>query len=114
MKPDFSHEPPHELEARITALLLGELTGAEAAALRQAIDADPELAELHDRLKETIGFVREVSANPAEPAASQATPLKLSADRREKLLAQFKTVKPKEFQPAPKRKRATWIIPVGV
>ncbi|HWF18494.1 MAG TPA: hypothetical protein VG754_04475, partial [Verrucomicrobiae bacterium] len=99
MSLEFSPDPKQESEARITALLLGELTGAEAASLLEAIEADPQLAALYERLKKTVVIVREVSANPVEPVAAQGAtaPLKLSEERRQKLLAQFKTVKPKEF-----------------
>ncbi|MDB6023567.1 MAG: hypothetical protein JWQ04_3424, partial [Pedosphaera sp.] len=92
MNDDFLQKPQAELEARVTALLLGELTGAEAASLRQAIEDDPQLAALHERLKKTVVLVREVAASPIQPAAIQSAPLKLSEERRQKLLAQFKTV----------------------
>ena len=55
-----------EIEAKLTALLLGELSAEEAQLLRWAISQDAALAQLHDRLKLTVGFVREVAANPAE------------------------------------------------
>jgi len=100
--PDAPNSPRDELEARITALLLGELSAEEAAALRQAIDQDPELARLENQLKETIGLVREAAsakdAKPLEPAAA----LQLSAERREKLLASFKTT---SLHPAGRRSR---------
>ena len=88
-----------EIEAKLTALLLGELPAEEAQLLRWAIAQDAALAKLHDRLKLTIGFVREVAATPAEATPAQAAPLKLSGDRREKLLAHFKTVAPQELVP---------------
>ena len=47
---------------RVTALLLGQLTGDEAAALRREMERDPALKLLHDRLHLTIGLVREASA----------------------------------------------------
>ena len=55
------------------------------------------LAALYERLKITIGLVRDSAAQPVAETSAQATPLKMSSDRREKLLAQFKTVAPKEF-----------------
>ena len=90
MNPD----PPsrEQIEARLTALLLGELPAAEAELLRWSISQDPELQKLHDQLKLTIGFVSEAMKHPvAEEPAAKAAPLKLSPDRREKLLAHFKT-----------------------
>ncbi len=40
-----------EIEAKLTALLLGELPEEEARLLRYTISQDPALAKLHDRLK---------------------------------------------------------------
>src|SRR5579859_2929125 len=98
-------DPREALEARLTALLLGELSGAEAAALRQAIEDDPALARLHDEMAQTIKLVREVSANPAAESGPQPAPLRMSDDKRQKLLAQFKTVKPRQFEEAKKKRR---------
>lgn len=103
MNPELPRNPQEELEARLTALLLGELSGDEAAAVRRAIEQDGELAKLYARLHHTIGLVRETAATPAEPAAAPAAPLKLSEDRRQKLLAQFKTITPKELAPEKRR-----------
>ena len=52
MNPDSPRPPREELEARLTALLLGELPDEEAAALRELIAKDAQLAELHERLVE--------------------------------------------------------------
>lgn len=85
--------PPHDdLEARITALLLGELPEAEAVALRAEIASAPALQKLHDELSRTIGLVREARNESPEVLGPSAEPLTLSAERREKLLASFKTV----------------------
>jgi len=43
MNSDSPQSPREELEARLTALLLGELSGAEAATMRRAIEQDAEL-----------------------------------------------------------------------
>ncbi|HWY77658.1 MAG TPA: hypothetical protein VN281_18715, partial [Verrucomicrobiae bacterium] len=93
----------HELEARLTALILGELSADQAAALQSAMARDHELAQLYERLKTTVQLVRETAATAT--SAPESVPLKLSADRREKLLAQFKTVAPKEFAKPQSRKR---------
>jgi Mg-chelatase subunit ChlD len=87
-----------EIEAKLTALLLGELPDEEARLLRWAIAQDVELAQLHDRLKVTIGLVREVTVKPTE-----SVPLKLSDERRKKLLAHFKT---------PRSKPSIWLRPI--
>jgi len=78
-----------QIEARITALLLGELPADEAELLRFTISQDTELQKLHDELASTIVLVRDVVKAPAA-ASEKSEPLKLSADRREKLLATFK------------------------
>ena len=95
MNSEMPKTPRQELEATLTALLLGELPTEKAAALRELIAKDPELAPLYERLKQTIGLVRE-TAVPAEQG-TQSAPLKLSTKRREQLLQHFKTIAPKEF-----------------
>jgi len=75
MTSDFPNNPRGELEARLTALLLGELPADEAATLRQAIEQDADLAKLYARLKHTIELVRETAASPAEQSADQPAPL---------------------------------------
>ena len=91
--------PPNsreELEASITAMLLGELPSDKAFALGRAIEQDPHLAESYARLKKTIGLIETASKN--EPAADATiTPPKLTGARRQELLQRFKTVAPKEF-----------------
>ena len=107
MNPDTPQTPQEQLEARLTALLLGELTPHEAASLHEAIQNDARLGELYSRLKETIVLVRETAASPAGQTAAQPAPLKLSEDRRQKLLAQFKTVAPREFVEARGREKSS-------
>ncbi|HUA64254.1 MAG TPA: hypothetical protein VME24_00300, partial [Alphaproteobacteria bacterium] len=99
MNPD---QPSREqIEARVTALLLGELPAAEAELLRWTISQDPELQKLHDHLKLTIDFVREAMKNPTGAPLEKDTPLKLRQERRETLLAHFKTVRPQPPQQSP-------------
>jgi autotransporter-associated beta strand protein len=112
MNPETPNPSREEIEAKLTALLLGELSAEEAQLLRWAISQDAALAQLHDQLKLTIGFVREVAANPAETIPVQTAPLKLPAERREKLLAHFKTVAPKEFTPVVPLKKRREISPL--
>ena len=107
MNPE-SQNPRPELEARLTALLLGELPEQEAATLRQVISQDPELLALERRLKATIGLVRE-TAHPREQGESEVAPLRLSEERRQRLLAHFKTVRPQEFS-----KRRWWEVRLTV
>jgi len=103
MNPELPPDNRAELEAKVTALLLGELTAEEAAALRQMISQDAALARLHERLKATLALVRETAATSAGELSKQPAPLKLSPARREALLAHFKTIAPKEFaKPRPR------------
>src|SRR5262245_30044331 len=117
MNPNPPLPPEQDLETRLTALLLGELSETEAIALCQAMERDPRLAALYERLKQTVALVRETASTPAAaPAvghadanADTATPLRLPEDRRERLLAQFKTVK--VFTPRPRR-GLPWFVPL--
>ncbi len=97
MNPNSPRTPSEELEARLTALLFSELSAEEAAAWQAAIATNPELAKVHDRLKHAIDLVREAVTSPSETATTHVEPLKLSEERRQKLLAHFKTIKPKEL-----------------
>ena len=83
-----------QIEARITALLLGELPEDEAVLLRWTLSRDPELSKLHDRLKTTIGLVRETVAHPAEAPVEKIVVRRLSEERRRRLLEHFKTPRP--------------------
>jgi Mg-chelatase subunit ChlD len=56
--------------------------------------------------------VRESVATPVGETAVQPAPLKLSSERREKLLAHFKTIAPKEFAKPPRRK-ISWLVPLA-
>jgi Mg-chelatase subunit ChlD/type II secretory pathway pseudopilin PulG len=108
MNPNTPQPSREEIEAKLTALLLGELPAEEAALMRWTIAQDAGLSQLHKRLKTTIDFVREVAANPTETTTLPATPLKLSAAKREKLLAHFKLIAPRAVGPkmdAPAKRR---------
>ena len=113
MNPDMPNPPREALETRLTALLLGELPPEEAAALREIIAKDAPLAALHERLTRAIDMVRGMVASETEPDAATASPPRLSEARREKLLAHFKTVAPKEFIPRPPRREMSWIVPLA-
>jgi len=102
MNPEFD-STRQALEARLTALLLGELDPDQARALNEIIARDPELSKLHARLKQTIELVRETAVEHAGHNAPATVPLKLSEQRRQELLQRFKTVTPKEFAEPKKR-----------
>src|SRR5437899_5860222 len=113
MNPELPQNDRDELEASLTALLLGELPGEKAAALRQAIAQDADLSKLHERLKLTMALVSETAAKPSEQTVSEPRLLKLSHKRRQKLLRHFKTVTPKEFARS-KPRGSSWFVPVGI
>lgn len=89
MNPELPNTPREELELRVTSLLLGELSEAEAVSVRAEIAKDPELQKLHDDLKLTIHLVREATVAANDFTPEQAEPLKLSDERREQLRAAF-------------------------
>ncbi len=88
MNPDAPKTPREEMEAWLTALLLGELSAGEAAAVRELMKHDAELAGLHERLRQSIALLREAVPH-VEPPSPSAEPLRLSEERRKKLLAAF-------------------------
>jgi Mg-chelatase subunit ChlD len=110
MNPESSRDAT---EARLTAFLLGELPAEELAALRREIEVDPEMARRHDQLAQTIELVREATRPVAEEQIRAATPLRLSAERRERLLQSFKTIQPRQFATV-ERHELPWFIPMGV
>jgi len=84
-----------QIEARITALLLGELPDEEAQLLRWTIAHDPEMGKLHDQLQLAIGLVREAVQPPATGHGESALPMALSDARRQKMMAHFKSPRPR-------------------
>jgi len=107
MKPDAPKPPPEDREARLTALLLGELPAAEAEALRAEIAADAELAKRFCRLSLAHELTRETVRSPEPKELSKPEPLQLSAERRAALLAKFKTP-PAKVVPLPALARKAW------
>lgn len=89
MNPELPRNPREEMELRITALLLGELSSDEAAIVREAMAKDPELAKLHDDLKATILLVQSATTREAESTNLEAAQPKLSEAHRKKLLTAF-------------------------
>jgi Mg-chelatase subunit ChlD len=112
MTPELPPNPRAELEAKVTAWLLGELSADEAASVREMVERDAELGRLRDRLSLTLKLLRETLATPVGETPAQPAPLKLSPERREKLLASFKTIAPVEFA-QPRRWKMSWLIPLA-
>jgi Mg-chelatase subunit ChlD len=113
MNPELPRTPREELEASLTALLLGELPPERAFALGRVLEHDAELAVLYERLKLAAELVRETGANPAEKTETQPPSMKLSDTRRQALLQQFKTIKPKQFV-RPQKRKNSWLVPLSV
>jgi Mg-chelatase subunit ChlD len=112
MNSSSPNNPREELEARLTALLLGELSSEEAAALYRKLERDSELSKIYARLKATIELVGVTTADSASETAEPPVALRLSDGRRQKLFAHFKTVAPKEFAESGVRRRS-WMLMVG-
>jgi autotransporter-associated beta strand protein len=115
MNPEKPMTPREETEMRLTALLMGELSPEEAAALRAQMAKDPRLAVLHARLQKAVELLREASAIPEQPAPP--APVQLSSERRERLLAHFKSIAPAPT-PTPivelPRRDWSWLISMGL
>ena len=89
-----------------------ELSADETAVLRETIAQDAELTRLHEQLKGTINLIREAAATSTTSTPAQPAPLKLSAERREKLLAQFKTVRAPQLVRS-RRRDLAWLVPMS-
>jgi Mg-chelatase subunit ChlD len=116
MSEEFSNLSPKEREARLTAFILGELSSAEADELRQQLAQDTELTREHARLQQTVELVRETSAIERK-VSTTGTALRLDEQRREKLLATFKTPAPQavtEPAVAPRRPKNFWYVPLSL
>lgn len=113
MNPDFPQSSRDEIEQRLTALLLGELSAEEAAALHRAMEQDGELAKMFARLHHAAALMRETEKTSEETDSETATQRKLSEARREKLLAHFKTVTPKEIAAPVRRERSHLLLAVA-
>ncbi|MBL9135173.1 MAG: von Willebrand factor type A domain-containing protein [Verrucomicrobiales bacterium] len=90
MNDSFSQLSRTDLEAKVTAMVLGELAPAEAAALQAWLAKDPELLEWQRRLERTLIRVREAVSNPGEPTGVALEARRLSEGRRDQLLQQLR------------------------
>lgn len=114
-------------EARLTALLLGELSPAEAAEVQAELARRPEWLDLFTRLARTLPLVREAVREPglpdavhgpgAAPSARATEAPRFSPERREALLAALKTLTPSpDFAAAarPVKRRTNWLALAAV
>jgi Mg-chelatase subunit ChlD len=113
MKPDNPSNGPEEREARLTALLLGELNPAEAAEVRATLAQDAELAQLHDRLQRTIALVRDATHESSGHGWPAAAPTRFSAQRREVLLRKSSVIAAAEVA-SPRRRGIPWYVPMSL
>lgn len=127
MNPAPPHSPAPDPEARLTALLLGELSPAEAAEVQAELTRRPEWLDLFTRLARTLPLVREAVRPPgiphADPDSGTAPPVqppevpRLAPERRAALLAAFKTVTPPpDFVAAarPVKRQTPWLALAAV
>ena len=119
MNPDQPLTPREELEIKITALLMGQLTPEEAAMVEAQIAADPELATLHAGLRRAVELLRASRTAPEAPAPTVL--MQISKERREKMLAAFRGTRslpkppPLSKPPVPQlvhKPRKNWARPV--
>jgi Mg-chelatase subunit ChlD len=104
--------PGEELEIRITALVLGELSPDEATALRAQLSDNPVLQSLHARLARAFDLLR--AAAPLSDLAEESIPATLSSERRERLFQHFKGAKTSRPKVIPiTRRRWTWLAPLS-
>lgn len=109
MTTDFSSPVPPANEAAITALLLGELAPAESAEISAQLEADPELALLYERLRQTLALVAEASVVPVKSDPCPRPQVRFSNLRRNELLSAFKIVAPVELERKPRRGWMYWL-----
>ena len=112
MNPELPQDPNEQREAEVTALLLGELPQEKAAALLQAIERDPDLGRLHQRLKHAIELDRSISPGLDEQPGRESAHFIIFEQRRQRLLQQFKTLAPPEFA-RPSRPAREWLVPMA-
>ncbi len=113
MNSNTPNSPPEDFEARITALLLGELNATEAAEVRQAIASDQTLALLEARLRDTIALVREATRTASNQSSPTPAKRRLSNARREKLLRKFKALVP-ELPNRASPRGIPWYVPMSL
>jgi Mg-chelatase subunit ChlD len=108
MNPQLPQLPHNDPESRLTALILGELPPDDAAALQAELASNPALAELHRRLQETIGLLREAVKSPEAQNVAAAPAQTLAPERRAALLASFKVIPTQRLQAARPQRNLAW------
>ncbi|MHC1762765.1 MAG: von Willebrand factor type A domain-containing protein [Verrucomicrobiia bacterium] len=120
MDPNPSIQPEQAAEARLTALLLGELSAEEAEVVRRELASKPELAALHARLERTIRLVSEAVRDPverddqAEVAPPGGESPRLSSPRREQLLGALRGLPEPKLAVVSMNRELPWFIPMSL
>lgn len=79
MSADSPRSPRDVLEARLTAMLLGELSAEESASLQLELAQSPELRALHAELVRAVGLVGQAAGSLQEESTAPVEGLKLSS-----------------------------------
>ncbi len=109
-----------EIEVRLTALALGEVSPEEAADLLLRLESDPELVDWYSTVQQTGALIGEALSEGVMALEAGQAPSRLSADRRESLLEAFRSPASagiSEVSGGPSKPvgwRIPWYIPIGI
>ncbi|MCF7765601.1 MAG: von Willebrand factor type A domain-containing protein [Verrucomicrobia bacterium] len=109
-----------EIEIRLTALALGEVSAEEAVDLLLRLESDPELAAWYSTVQQTGALIGEALAEGSIAMEPGQVPNQLSADRRESLLGVFRNPADSGIQEAGDGGteavvwKIPWFIPLGI
>jgi Mg-chelatase subunit ChlD len=109
-----------EIEIRLTALALGEVSEEEAADLLLRLESDPELAAWYSTVQQTGALIGEALGEGSIAMDPGQVPNQLSADRRESLLGVFRNSTDSWIQEADDGRaeavvwKIPWFIPLGI
>ena len=101
--------PPDDLEAAMTAWILGELPEPRASELKSRMATDASLREMHQRLLSTKEIVQEAAKTPIPLDATSAEPLQLSSERRAQLQEAFKKARRPQGVARPRLTIRSWL-----
>ena len=107
--------PTPDHESKITAYLLGELSAEEQKAFEAALDQDEKLRGLTERLRLTIGLVKEAAplSETVEAGTSSLPNFQFDPDRRKALMATLSSPRAVKSE-KPIQSHIPWYWPIGV
>lgn len=115
MNPGSPNDLREQAEARIVALLLGEASPFEEAAVQDLLKQDTGLAAFHEEMKQVLALVQAASVKTAENQSATPPGLRFSPERRQALLRKIATppgtLAP--IIPLPVWRRR-WLVPVSI